>query len=100
MEFTSFEGDMTKEEEERVMEELAQARDEIKRMKMRQAMVSASCFNAVMPRDMTSSRVGARGEALSVAQLREMAVARTCRCNGWRREEQSSKEKLPLLLPA
>lgn len=39
LEFTSMEGDLSKEDEGRLIEELANARDEIKNIKMRQAMV-------------------------------------------------------------
>lgn len=39
LEFTSFEGDMSPEEEARLLEELANTRDELKNMKLRQAMV-------------------------------------------------------------
>ncbi|CAM9796586.1 unnamed protein product [Ectocarpus sp. 4 AP-2014] len=40
LEFTSVEGDLSKEDEARLIEELDNARDEIKNIKMRQAMVS------------------------------------------------------------
>lgn len=57
MAFTSFEGDMSKEDEDRLLEELANAREEIKSIKMRQAMVRRASNRRPVPQLEWTSRL-------------------------------------------
>lgn len=102
------EGDLSKEDEERLIEELENARDEIKNMKMRQAMVTHELLGTIKGAnaevdilkaalaDMTAQRdarvdistLAGKGSSMSGAEAEEFQALKVMMMNEFERDDR------------